>query len=533
MNFPLADLEQHLADHYLTPGGRLLQNEQVRNFEEVERHLWTGTVAGREIEIQISPSRVRAVTCDCGHYAEAAMCEHLAAGLLTLRRKKQQEATAREAKKRQRKTPATLNTKAVLDQVAPEELEQFVRDYARSNREFNLLLRARFAKDVPLRDGADAYAQLLDAAISDVRRRDGTIRYKGVVKLVRILRELMGQAEEHLERHNHGEAHRLLAAFLQKVGPTLDYARRNAERLEPYLRDATTHYRTLALRPLPVELADRVFDYALATVLRPYVRRWNLLPTWLDGLAHLATTPDRRQRLLGQLDELMHDHRPQRVRLLGLKMDLLHALDRADEARAIAERFRHEPDLIARAALRDVETGNAERALGLLAESFRQTPEHANLPLQRAQSRAFLALHRHEEARAQAWVVFLRTLSVDQPDDYALLRATVSDPERWQTVLTELLETLQRRRDPNARRALEAIFVRERMIGPLIELLRGSERPSTLNEYGALLFEYDPAGALRLYREVTERYQQSHFGKHAKDELATVRRFLASLGRDL
>ena len=532
MNFPLADLEQHLPDPTLTAGGRLLQTEQVRNFEEVDRHLWAGIVAGKEVEIQISPSRVRAVSCDCPTFLEEKMCPHIAAGLLTLRRKKQQEAAAREAKKRKRKTPATLNVKAVLDQVAPEELEQFVRDYARGNREFNLMLRARFAKDVPLRDDADAYEQLLDAAISDVRRRDGTIRYKGVVKLVRLLRELAGQVEEHFSRNNFGEAHRLLAAFLKKIGPALDYARRNSDRLEPLLRAATDHYHRLAFQSLPAELEKRVFAYALETLHRPYVRRWNLLGTWLDVVAHLARSDDRRQRLLDQLDELAKNHRSFRVRLLGIKMDLLYALDRAEEARTIAESYRHEPELIARAARRDVAAGKTERALDLLAASFRQTPEHANLPLQRAQAYAFRQLGRHEEALAQARVVFLRTLSFADPDDYALLRSSVDDTRR-QTALTDLLETLQRRRDAAARAALEEIFAREGMTAPLIELLRKSERPTELNDRAPLLFEHDPAGALRLYREVAERYQKSYFGKHAKDEIAATRRFLAGLGQSL
>ena len=528
LNFPLQDLEQHLDDPYLVAGERLLHAEQVRNFTEVERHLWTAVIAGKEVELQISPSRVRAVSCDCAEFREAGMCAHVAAGLLTLRRKKQQEALVREAKQRSKKAPTKLTTKAILDQVAPEELEQFVRDYARGNREFNLMLRARFAKDVPLRDGLDAYAQMLDAALIGARRRDGSIRYKGVLKLVRLLKELLFQAETHFVRRDYGELHRLLSNVLRKIGPVISRAGKNEERLAEYLVKASDYYDRLSKYKLPADLSRRLFDFALDFLQSSTVRRIGAAARWLTILERLQTDPNRRAASLERLDTYLNQHRELRVRLLGMKMDLLHQLGRNEEARRIAEQYRHEPDLIARAAEVDVESGKAERALDLLAESFRQTPERLNLPLQRAQTRAFRALGRQEEALAQARVVFERTLSFDQPDDYALLREGIAE-DRWQAFLATLTNALRTR---GKTEVLKKIYARERDTAALIELLRASEHPQQLEPYGNLLFEYDPAGAKRLYTEVVERYRKSYFGEHARAELDRLTQYLYRIGQD-
>ena len=70
MNFPLQNLELHIEENALIEGEKLFESGEIGQLLEVERHLWIGHVAGYEAEVQISPSKVVAASCDCAVFAE-------------------------------------------------------------------------------------------------------------------------------------------------------------------------------------------------------------------------------------------------------------------------------------------------------------------------------------------------------------------------------------------------------------------------------------------------------------------------------
>ena len=526
MNFPLKQIEQYLPDPLIVAGERLTQAEQVRNLMEAEKHLWIATIERNEVEIQISPSRVRAVSCDCAFYQEEGLCEHIAAGLLVLRRKKQQEEAAREAKKRAKKAPTKLTTASILSYISPEELEDFVRDYARSNRAFSLLLRARFAKDVPLADGQNAYAVVIEAAVADARRRDGSIRYKGVLKLVRLLKELTEQTGEQYARGNFGEVHRLVSAIWEGVAPTARRAGKNSERIEVFLEENLKTYRRLLEKDLSPELQAAIFETALHTLRRPASKNLGLDHYWFDLLFALADDPERHAPLLESIDDLIRNYQHRRTFLLGLKMDLLGHVGRGDEAIHIATQYAHQPQLIARAALQEINRGNFGRAEELLRESFSRTSEQANLPLQRAQAELFRAQKREEEAFGQSRVIFLRTKTME---DFEQLRTTLP-PARWEEELPLIVEQI-REYGHVQRATLEAIFAREEMYDQLARQLFEAGDPTRLERFAPELFEKAPKVARLLYEEVLTKYLKEHFGKAAGEMVRQSFTFLRRIGQ--
>lgn len=525
MNFPLKQIEQHLSDALVVAGERLTQSEAVRNLTEVDKHLWTATIERNEVEIQISPSRVRAVSCDCPFYQEEGLCEHIAAGLLVLRRKKQQEEAAREAKKRARKAPTKLTTATILSSISPEELEQFVRDYARSNRAFSLQLRARFAKDVPLADDQNAYALVIEAAVADAQRRDGSIRYKGVLKLVRLLKELTEQTGEQFARGNYGEVHRLVSALWTGLAPTARRAGKNSERIEVFLEENMKTYRRLLDKDLSPELRSAIFRNALQTLRQAPARNLGYDHLWFDLLFALADDVEHHEPLLEALDGLIGDYPHRCIVLLGLKMDTLEALGRGEEAIHIANEYAHQPELIARAATQEVRRRNYTRAEELLRESFHHTSEQRNLPLQRAQAELFSAQGREEEAFAQSRVIFLRTKKME---DFEQLRSTLP-PARWKEELPAIIDRL-REYGPAQYHTLEAIFAREELFDLLAERLLEQGDPNHLETFARQLFEKAPDLARTLYQEVLTNYLKEHFGKAAGETLQQTSNFLRRIG---
>ena len=70
MNFFLQQIERHIDESLLIQGEDILAKDGILSLEEIESHLWAFKVieegdAKFEVEIQITPSKIKAFTCDC------------------------------------------------------------------------------------------------------------------------------------------------------------------------------------------------------------------------------------------------------------------------------------------------------------------------------------------------------------------------------------------------------------------------------------------------------------------------------------
>ena len=61
--------------------------QKVTSLFQSERNIWVAKVDDFEVEMQISPSKVKACSCECNVFLNEKMCGHVAAGLLALRKK--------------------------------------------------------------------------------------------------------------------------------------------------------------------------------------------------------------------------------------------------------------------------------------------------------------------------------------------------------------------------------------------------------------------------------------------------------------
>ena len=134
----LKDFEYNINPAVAQSAQQLVQAGAVRALREVEKHFWVALVedpeeAPREVEVMITPHKIKAFTCECWPAGRRLMCMHIAATLLKLRQFLEQKAEERRARaeKLAAAEPGRLTVQQVLDEVSPEALMDFVRDYAR------------------------------------------------------------------------------------------------------------------------------------------------------------------------------------------------------------------------------------------------------------------------------------------------------------------------------------------------------------------------------------------------------------------
>lgn len=248
----------------------LVQAGNVRNIREIEKHFWVSLVEDGELafetEVMITPHKIKAFTCECWAEGRRLMCPHIAASLLKIRQFLDQKAEARQHDVEQKRSEATgrLTVQAVLEQADSSELANFVRAYARRDRDFALALKTWFAGQI---GGADnPFVLLLDTALP---RHGGAqpLREPELRRLRKTLDDLGAQVETAAELGNARTIFQIATAVLPKIAalfPKATDVRR--EQLAEYGKKFLRHLTELPDTQLSPELQEErrtvLFDFA-------------------------------------------------------------------------------------------------------------------------------------------------------------------------------------------------------------------------------------------------------------------------------
>ena len=85
--------------------------------------------------MQITPARVKAVSCECATFNQEKMCGHVVGGLFALRRHfLEKPKKAQKDKRPKAKVFHKLTAASILEHVGHEELKAFIVTYAKQNR---------------------------------------------------------------------------------------------------------------------------------------------------------------------------------------------------------------------------------------------------------------------------------------------------------------------------------------------------------------------------------------------------------------
>lgn len=150
MSIPINNLEHHFDENLVLIAENILENNLVNNLTKHEQGVWTAEVQGYEVEVQIKSSKIVAHTCECPKGNEP--CSHLVATSMLLRRQLIQKNLENQEKRERSFIPNKLNITAILKQISDEDIREFVREYARSDKKLSTALKAAFIHKVDVVD---------------------------------------------------------------------------------------------------------------------------------------------------------------------------------------------------------------------------------------------------------------------------------------------------------------------------------------------------------------------------------------------
>ncbi|MEL6865099.1 MAG: hypothetical protein AAFP19_11795, partial [Bacteroidota bacterium] len=315
MKFPLKDIELHIEDALVEQAENWLEAGHLFRLEEVDRHLWVLYLGGDsplEVEVQISPAKVLAYTCECPTFQVQGRCMHIVIAFLQIRAEK---ARQQAHKKNAEPTVKKLTTSAILKQIDQEALKQFLRQYARENRDFALALKANFAHLVPLANHREKYKQLYEAVLNSIKQPLQKINAKGVGQIEKVINQIHQQATRAIDEQAYTQAFDIIEICLEKTGPLLHAMGQREQVIAPTLIKVLQLLAAMSRIALAPALKSRIWQFSLQMAFYgPYLSR--TYAQYLFSIAmYLSDDKEKKQALRQQIEQsLSYDREPVEVK---------------------------------------------------------------------------------------------------------------------------------------------------------------------------------------------------------------------------
>lgn len=532
MLFPLKNIEAHVDDKFLIIGETLYEQGKVSELGEAERHLWLATVVGHEVEVQITPSKVRAYTCECNNYEKQGCCEHITAVLLKLRRELDKLKSKKASGKTKRNTVAKkLTTAVILENISPQELKAFVKDFAKSNRTFSLALKARFAAAVPMADNREKYFQLLETTIKGARTRNDRIRYKGKLKLEKILKELLAQTDDYIVTKNFTDAFYILQAVIEKGAPLYYKIEGKSEKYFDLIKRAFTLLRQLLQSDIAPAMTEDIRAFCAEECGKSIYRFGGFNLDFLDILSETAQTAEQQSELLQIIDLQIKGSSSSskyRADLLVYKLNLLEKTGQSEEAEKLVFENLGEPQLLLTVIEAALAAENYPRVRFLAERGIENDfPKEKQVRIESALFDTAIAEKNAEEIKKYGQSRLLRE---KKTEDFKLLKSTI-DPQEWSAFITEVLEDLHRQSYSFEKRdILAAIYAEEGQLRQLIDYIESIRSLDLLQRYDELLIKEDKERVYKLYYEILNSFIRHHLGRKSSEKIRSALQHLKRIG---
>jgi len=505
----LKDFEHNISPATWYAADDLVQAGRVKNLREIERHFWVALVetddGNFESEVMITPHKIKAYACECFTEGRRLMCPHIAATLIKIRQFYEQREETRRIKAEQK--PSTELTRftvqTALDNATPEALADFVRDFARRDRDFALALKTRFAAHVT--DAENPYALVLDSVLPkpSAKAKITEPDFRRLRKALDGLEEQLGLAQATLDFR---AMFQIASAIFLKINPL--HAKAEGNRRAVLLHFCQKSFEALITinnsAPSP-ELRESVwetlFTFGNKSVFPPELER--------DALRFLGESA-KDETKFGKL-RAMFDHTPYPASpfMLQLFLSALAVRNMPQAAVRVLEDYLEKPEMVKGAFLQLYYLHHWE-ASTLVGEYFLsknifpvgQSRELENVLL-------FIAEQTGDRLR-QTTLLRQRFLLSGSSDVFEKLK--IAAAERWPAERDQLLAEL-REKDDVAKTA--ALLASEGDLANLAELIENQGDLALMQRYESAFLEEKKDFVKRQYTTFLNQYLAEHFGAPA------------------
>lgn len=541
-NFSLDDLNKHFDDSEIMNAEDLLDMPAIwKGMTEVEKGLWVTNIQENdtllEAEIQINGNRLKSARCECPDFEQNRTCTHLAAAVLYLKRqrdaKKNAQITAREIKKTAAETPQKLTIPNILKRVPHEALIAFVSDYARSDKQFSLALKTRFADELTGNNNHEHYKQLIDNTLKNTKSAKGGITPKGWQQIFTILEELKSKINIHFVTSEFQSGFELLRLFMPL--------------LHRFMRSKDAPYNKLERRQVQIIEILRGADIALMSpelhesfyelLYAEYVLNIRYLHSEaiFDRLLHFTDTKDRNEKTLQFIDNQIVDL-SQRIkqrnilvvqdienkalynRIMLHKVKFLQKNGRNEEADTLILSSSDSPEVLM-LTIENVFQKNDFLLVKRLCEIGMRNYGKTLYVVNNLNKYLYIVAEKQQDTEGVLFYGEKMLILTLLPEYFDTLKKAHIKSENIENIIKKI-ETLPYRTEK--RDILAHIFMTEKRYEAFESLVRNLQSLELLKRYGLDFFRHNAEKALDLHSFIFSEYLITHLGRPPAQRIRQV-----------
>ncbi len=513
-SFRLKELELAIADEIMQ-GAEQLQSE-LEHIHEVEKGLWQPVAAlgGCMPEVLISRNRVKEWTCDCGE-ADEQPCKHVAALLL----RRLEWLKAEEASKK--KKPARMNIRKLLDQLEHDDLVTFVQSYARTNKQFNVALKAHFADRFETVSSREKYESLLTAAYRSAKGRSRYLRASRVRTFMKMTSQMIPQTQDLIAAGSYNEAYELIISILKLVPEWLQSADDRQDLMYDFVIDAFGLFIQLSNQELPPSLHDSILAELFELSKESEVSNlWNFQLNYFIPIQNLIETASQRKQAL----ELFSSYVSRNIDYKGVGgsfvLDYYHVLllDNPEQATRFLMQYSGKPEI--RLVL--IEEAIKNEQSQVLEELTADLPQMVHL-FKEAQLRQLTKLlgkeiEQSKQQQAIQQSLLFRTGSSSDLSAYLSKFESTEKKER----LDYLISFFERQHSEVAEKLLPHLYYKAELPEKLMNHIVSRRSLTTLQEFVVQLLAYDYEAALECSKQTLSGYVQNNVGEENAERVKKI-----------
>ena len=530
MSVTLQHIESSVPEWALIQAEELLENQQFTSLHKADSNLWVGSIDHHEVEIQLSGTKVVGGTCECHDFLEKGICKHYVALLLVIRKEREKQRQERIKKRRKPKNTQKLTTSVVLDQADHEALVEFVKEYARTNRNFAIALKARFASSVSQIEQEDKYRQLLDSTISAIRKPDRTITTRGAQKLIKVLKELDTQMELAIVEHDLIETVYMARSIIERISPLLGKLNNKYNEVYGFVLKAFQHLGLILKQDPAPSLIRELRTYILSEYSYITYRPHKLDIQFVKLLQQMMQDETAYHELISvinTLEEKYEDEDRPTAPLLLARLETLEQAGKQEEAKEVMEQNLTESEVLYY-AIEQAKSIGARPRMKALIETGLKLP----FPQKDVARLEELLLNMAEEdddalqINKLALSRFLDTLDIA----YYKKAKRYASP-LWDEQIEQVLQQLTKRTySIRTQQAIGNVYVLEERKQELLQLLEKTGSIKLLLEFSIHLMPDFSKEISVVYRTLLNQYTQQHLGRTAAVRVREIMHNLHTIG---
>ncbi len=526
LNFSLDKLELYLDDDILLAADSLINAQKLVTLTQVEKNLFIARFTegedAIETEVQFVGTKVKVATCECEDFHEKEICPHIGAALLTLLEQRKARGEARKAateKAAQNAETPKLTIPNILKRIEAPQLIEFIADYARNDKQFALALKTRFASDLSSGTVEEHYKTLIDNTLRTAKNPKGRITPKGWQQVFTMIDELRQKAETLFksgELSHCFDVIKVTLPLVHRLMRTSESPKSKIERRQVLLTEILRGFDELLVSP---KLSQQMWDFMLVEYAQN--SRQEFSTRLFDGLLKKADTEARVESLLQTIDTQIIACRQFldiKDRLMTQKVQVLQKSGRVAEASALILSVSANPDVLLFAV--DNALLNNDYALAKsLCENGLTIFKNNAVAREVLEENLLIIAENTSDTEGVYFYAERRLLATFRYDFYERLKKNNLTSKKKSDLIQKLENQTYR---TEKRDLLAAIYLEEKQLDKLKNMITELQSLELLRRYGVDLFDIDAEDTVELHKKVFYEYLFTHLGRPPAQRIRQV-----------